>query len=584
MAQPDNLQAQGIKSQLIYSNQTSQKHTFSTTSTNSINSNSNLRNSKTKIVFAHNPKTQQRCVAGNTNNKTIILRELEIDSANQKLSLNTRKTFTENTKPNEEIGAIAISADCKYLAASFNAENVKTANEGKDNRIVIWDVETVKIAARLYGPSNINTKNTRAFNYFNYSLIFTKDNQVVAGYRAQENSPVIRWNLNFLLPIKSKKNKNLDLKLLNENTDYSKIDADQGYLESIALSHDNKLLATSGSEKTVKLWDATSWKNTPITDRLNIKESYNGATTLTFSKNNNQLTAGITKNVHKGIATEGEVLVWDIENLKSHNLIRGFPKKYESILASLDFNDQNNLLLAGYADGKIKILQIPEGTEVINKELKPKLKSAFFIPNNEQSDIMHQYAITAQLSGDISLWKIKKIQSTEPINYSRLLWGIILLLYANIALYLIDNHRKKLKIFVPSNRKVSKNYIGAEDENINNFEEELEEIIKHLQDNQQAHKIRLDYQGEEGKSIEPFSIEIEYDNERIIESINNTSKKWKEIKQFHKSLIRFGLILTIYHIILLLLGIWLFFTGFQTILENRVEYDWKERIGLINFW
>jgi WD40 repeat protein len=600
LAQPNHLQAQVITPKVNQSNQT-QPSSFETILNNTINLESNSQNIKRKIAFAIDPKTQQQYLAGVQANKTIILWKVAIDSTNQKLSLNSPRVFTEKTKPNEEIGAIAISADCKFLAASFNAENVTKAKESRDNRIIIWDIANGKVAARLYGISNMNDKrNNQAFNYFTYSLIFSPDNQfLISGHRTQKNSPVIIWKLNSVLSKASNKNREVRLNSLIEKSNYYKIDADQGPLESIALSLDNKLLATSGSEKNVKLWDATTWNNTPITTALNLKRSHNGAQTLAFSKDNNQLAAGIATGIEKG-RTFGEVYLWDIKNPKTPQPLQEFKRIFNSSAISVNFNDKNNWLLAGSLDGQTKIWNLPNNKEIINKQLNSKMDSAFFAfkfnPKN--------YFLTTTFDGNISMWEITAIDINTPkaptpktpnitptpiislIDKPELFSGIFLLFYTPIAMYYIVFYRKKLQEFIIKNSDFP--------EHINSIiERENQAIINNL-NSQQPQKIYLDHQSQLNENIKTLDMEIEYDTQSIVNELNNTNQNLKGIikQTFEKSILfdktknkqilitldNLSLIMIICHITLLVFGIWLSFSALDKGLPEIRIYSIRRMI------
>jgi WD40 repeat protein len=535
------------------------------------------------ITLGTNPKNQRKYVAGVQPNNTIVIWEVRTDSKTNQLSTGSSKVLNGNIKPTERIRALSMSPDTKLLAAAVNANDV---SNGKDNRILIWNVQTGKIVAQLFGPSDVNT------TYSLTSLAFSINNQfLVSGHGEHKNSKAIVWKLNQVLPKAQKNGGTARLQNLINNNDYYALDADSISIASLNFSPNGKLLATSGSEKKLKLWDASTWNAKPITT-IDIPTSRFGGQALAFSSDSQLLAAAI----EKGIKGGGEIHLWNIRDPKKPQLLKEFTG-FTGAARSVAFSPDNQRLIAGSSDGTIKLWNLGTNKEIMSQDLRPSdrtpaINSVAFVSNSNQS------FLTATTYGNISQWSLAQKPPTppEPSNSVNIIAGVLLILYAPLALYLIDASRKKLATLIHRSLKTINNLVcdgEALDDSIANSAKIIDRCsqkVKEIADDLEAGKpqaIAFHYQ-------ENPSVNIEYDIKPTIEDVRSTSDNIYKLKEQTEDLSEktkkmFGdlksklphdkqilnivnplyLSLILFHIGLLLLGIWLLILGVQGIQADR---------------
>src|SRR5262249_21692299 len=89
-----------------------------------------------------------------------------------------------------------------------------------------------------------------------------------------------------------------------------------GTVSAVALSRDNRLLATGGRDGVVKLWDVASGLERPPFARAS-----QAVTSLAFSPDG--LSLAVAKGDNQSIESAGEVTVWDVETGRVLQTLRG---------------------------------------------------------------------------------------------------------------------------------------------------------------------------------------------------------------------------------------------------------------------
>jgi hypothetical protein len=187
---------------------------------------------------------------------------------------------------------------------AFNADASRLATGGKDSLILFWKIENGKIAIEKTAKANAAVK----------ALLFSKDGHSL--YSLQEDGGILIWDLNTFqstpLAVKAKSrilcfgldkvrnllvaglsSGNLDVIDLNMHTEME-INAHTAGAELLIFNKDFSLMATAGSDKTIRIFNCQSLDASPVT----IKDLNSKVRHMLFAGDNRIIASCSDKNVH----------------------------------------------------------------------------------------------------------------------------------------------------------------------------------------------------------------------------------------------------------------------------------------------
>lgn len=209
----------------------------------------------------------------------------------------------------------------------------------------------------------------------------------------------------------------------------------------MAFSPNGDILATSGSDRNFKLWDASTWK---LIKTQPLEGSYRGALQLAFSLSTPVLATAI---LILTPANAGEVRLWDVGdpgNIKPLYTFTEFDDAVRSVAFNADY------LLTGSNDGSITAWDWKTRQEVFRQCADSSgIGSVVFNP----SDTTGRSFISESSTGLIKFWQIGQEPIVTPPSKTdplRILTGIFLVVYSLLALYLLHISRKQLMALICS--------------------------------------------------------------------------------------------------------------------------------------
>lgn len=239
----------------------------------------------------------------------------KIVSANHKKGilihdLNTGKIYSPTDRFIEQILAIAISPDGKFIA---------TSGRGKFFRVKIWNLNTAEFVTWLFGRSDAI-----------YSIAFSPDGKILAAggsnkykNRKQENktTTIYLWNTQILEP-------RFDSRL---EESIGTLSGHTLRINKLVFSPDSRILVSQSNDGTIKVWDLQSLKLLYTIQQPTI------ITGITISPDGEELLA---------LGDTG-IFVWDLHEGKLKSQFTKYSKPHCDLLISPD----GNILLAGINRG-----------------------------------------------------------------------------------------------------------------------------------------------------------------------------------------------------------------------------------------
>jgi WD40 repeat protein len=163
------------------------------------------------------------------------------------------------------------------------------------------------------------------------------------------------------------------------------------FIKSISISPDRKLLASGSSDRSIKIWDITDYKEI----RTIIDELHNEVVVVSFSADGKILASGT-----KG----GRVRIWDYNTGKQLHL---FESPFSPILGSLSISPDGKILAISYDDGAV-IFNLETKKEIKRLDLKGSAKSVKFSPNGKYlaiSDFLSIHILNLDTYTELSVGK-----------------------------------------------------------------------------------------------------------------------------------------------------------------------------------
>ena len=177
-----------------------------------------------------------------------------------------------------------------------------------------------------------------------------------------------------------------------------------GPVKGLAVSSDNKLMASASFDYSVVVWDLN-----PIKEKITLIGHDAAVNTVKFSPNNNYLVSG---------GDDNQVLLWSLEKIRNNN------EEIEPIklgnhrgkIADLDFSKDGKFLLTASWDGTIGIWDTSKRKKImLLKGHKGPVYSAKYSEDNK-------FIYSSGADGEIKLWKAEDGEYVRPLIKNG--WGI----------------------------------------------------------------------------------------------------------------------------------------------------------------
>jgi len=278
----------------------------------------------------------------------------------------------------------------------FSSDEKKIFSASDDGTIKIWDLENQKNIKTLIHEKNSKTINKitslddldKMQQTWMTDIIFGKDENILIS--SGWNKKIKIWNLKnnklvytfpeFNAPITSlilsKIDKSLIFASISNYIVILKLNQEPLFLENncfthtLALSHNNKILASGMADGTIILWDLKT------RNKKNILNGHlSSSIDLSFTPDDKYLATA---------SDDGIIIIWDIKNKKEWARIIGYT---DNSINCVLFSPDGNQLFAGLGDGDIyfwdmKRLSNISNTSFQNKEIE-KLKQQLSIKIND---------------------------------------------------------------------------------------------------------------------------------------------------------------------------------------------------------
>ncbi len=187
--------------------------------------------------------------------------------------------------------------------------------------------------------------------------------------------------------------------ITNLNSPLLSIQRDEKYYpQSIAISADGKMLATSDLDATIALWDIT---DLAVPVKFSSWSGHSSlVNSLAFSADGNTLASSSEED------NKAPIILWDISN-------RNTPKKIRTInghfivVTKLLFNYDDKVLISSSQDGTVMIWDLRDPKPALQKGVMDNHTSFAFIPNS--NNIL---AVTNSEDKDLQIWDV--LNPAEP--------------------------------------------------------------------------------------------------------------------------------------------------------------------------
>lgn len=223
---------------------------------------------------------------------------------------------------------------CAVKAVAFNPAGRTIAAAGNDGMIKLWDLKTEK---ELQSFVHINSNDV---DMSVYAIVFDRTGKKI--YGANGDGTISEW----------------DIAKQKESRVWK---AHDGHAYRLQFNHDYSLLASSGFDALVKLWDTSDWHEVRSMSMARADAASNiPSFGLTFSHDGKLIAAGdmgfdqkVTSYVYV------QAVVWKVDTGEKLWTVGGH--KFD--INGLTFTRDDKLLLTGSVDTRIKYWDMKTGTE-----------------------------------------------------------------------------------------------------------------------------------------------------------------------------------------------------------------------------
>ena len=161
----------------------------------------------------------------------------------------------------------------------------------------------------------------------------------------RENSPVPGQHLGFSLPLETQTMMEPNRSSLNRTTGsllVNSLQSSQGHITALAWSPDGKLMASGGTNRTIKIWDASSWFQLHT-----LKNHQEMISALTWNPSGTQLLSA---------SHDKTIKVWDIYSARQQMVLT-----HEAEVTRISYAPNGRFIVSGSRDGVIKVWEADTG-------------------------------------------------------------------------------------------------------------------------------------------------------------------------------------------------------------------------------
>jgi WD40 repeat protein len=168
--------------------------------------------------------------------------------------------------------------------------------------------------------------------------------------------------------------------VLNNRSEYNRLEGHQSSVSSVSFSPDGKTLATGSSDKTIKLWNLEIGKEIRI-----LQGHQSSVSSVSFSPDGKTLATGSWDNTIK---------LWNVATGKEIRTLRG----HQEGVTSVSFSPDGKILATGSSDNTIKLWNLGTGKEIrtLQGDQSPVM-SVSFSPDGKT-------LATGSFYGKIKIW------------------------------------------------------------------------------------------------------------------------------------------------------------------------------------
>ena len=211
----------------------------------------------------------------------------------------------------------------RVISVSYSPDGHYLASGSNDKTIRIWDLNTGKEKATLKGNWNPVAPSRLRGHHF-FSLSYSPDGRYLAS--GSDDKTIKIW----------------DLATGKETTT---LKGHSGRVRSVSYSPDGRYLASGSNDNTVKIWDLATGK-----EKATLKGHVNEVTSVSYSPDGRYLASG---------SDDKTIKIWDLATGKETTTLKGHSGRVRSVSYSPD----GRYLASGSNDNTVKIWDLATGKE-----------------------------------------------------------------------------------------------------------------------------------------------------------------------------------------------------------------------------
>jgi WD40 repeat protein len=264
----------------------------------------------------------------------------------------------------ERVGNFVFSPDGKLMAGGC-----------KDNRVRIWNVQTLEEKFRIKGVGFVVAfeQNGRRLlvadeagtaSWWDFA---TDKREALPGYEAIGEITSVEFSAQKHIAAVGHKNGTIQLLNINSGKVLGTYRGHRGAVLSLTFSPDGKTLASGARDKEIRLWDVAV-----TNESRQICAEHKGAVAgLAFSVDGRTMVSGCSANTIK---------FWDVNNMDRSLGARTW---HRSAIRTLGFSPDNRRVVSGSEDHSVKLWDFATRRELASFEFDAAIRLAVFSPNSD---------------------------------------------------------------------------------------------------------------------------------------------------------------------------------------------------------